>query len=74
MNKVIIIQGGSLENYYDLTMDYLYAKYHRHPLNHALETSPPDVGQSSGFYEQMALSSASETPVDGSKPIGKVVV
>jgi hypothetical protein len=74
MNKVIILQGGSLENYYNLTMDYLYAKYHRHPLHHAVETSPTDVGQSSGFYEQMALSSASEAQVDGSDPVGKLVV
>lgn len=28
MTKVIIIQGGSLENYYNMTMDYLLAKYH----------------------------------------------
>ncbi len=31
MTKVIIIQGGSLDSYYDMTMDYLLAKYHTHP-------------------------------------------
>jgi hypothetical protein len=38
MAKVIIIQGGSLESYYEQTMDYLHNKYHNQPSD-----LPPDT-------------------------------
>ena len=31
MTKVIIIQGQSLDSFYDQTIDYLHAKYHSYP-------------------------------------------
>jgi len=74
MTKVIILQGGSLENYYDRTLDYLYAKYHRHPRNQAVESLPINDEHSSGFYEQMAQSCVSETQFDDCGSLGKLVI
>lgn len=57
MTKVIIIQGGSLESYYDLTMDYLFAKYHS---NSSTPSTTPnkDSNQFSEYYEYSTSTSA----------------
>ncbi len=74
MTKVIIIQGGSLESYYEQTLDYLHAKYHTYPSNlYDLPNSSQDSSQM-GYYEKLAQNIASEADIDGSVPLGKLVV
>ncbi|MBL7164613.1 MAG: hypothetical protein ISS57_18655 [Anaerolineales bacterium] len=74
MTKVIIIQGGSLESYYEQTMDYLHAKYHTYPSNLLdLPISPEDASRM-GYYEKLAQNIAAEADIDDSVPLGKLVV
>lgn len=74
MTKVIIIQGGSLESYYEQTMDYLHAKYHTYPSN-LLDTyaSSEDTSRM-GYYEKLARNIADEAELDASVPLGKLVI
>ena len=72
MSSVIIIQGDSLDSFYDQTMDYLEAKYHYYP------PCTPDLQMDSrtasemGFHERMAAD------IEGYQsqgiPLGKMVV
>lgn len=74
MTKVIIIQGGSLESYYEQTMDYLHAKYHTYPSNLLdLPCSAEDASKM-GYYEKLARNIADEAEIDGRVPIGKLVI
>ena len=74
MTKMIIIQGGSLESYYEQTLDYLHAKYHTYPSSlYDQRRSSGDAGQM-GYYEKLAQYIASEAEIDGSIPSGKMVV
>ena len=54
MTQVIIIQGGSLESYYEQTMDYLYAKYHSYPSNLPEWSIDPDTQSELSYYERLA--------------------
>ena len=40
MTKVIIIQGGSLESFYEQTLEYLHAKYHSYPSYDPMSVDP----------------------------------
>ena len=74
MTRVIIIQGGGLESYYEQTMDYLYAKYHNYPSNLPnLPISGEELSEM-GYYEKLARKIADEAEFDGSIPIGKLVI
>jgi len=74
MTKVIIIQGGSLESYYEQTMDYLHAKYHTYPYNLlGLANSLEDLS-SLEYNEKLAQNIDAEAEIDSSVPLGKLVV
>ncbi|MBC8504983.1 MAG: hypothetical protein ISR58_14310 [Anaerolineales bacterium] len=74
MTQVIIIQGGSLESYYEQTLDYLHAKYHSYPSNLPELSVDPDVECELGYYERLARKIAEEAGIDGSIPLGKLVI
>ena len=74
MTHVIIISGGSLETYYEQTMDYLHAKYHTYPSNLPDLPVDPDVMSEMGYYEKLARNIADEADIDGSIPLGKLVI
>jgi len=74
MTKVIIIQGGSLESYYEQTLDYLHAKYHTYPTNLLnVEVSPEEISLM-GYFEKLAQNAAAEYAGDSDIPIGKMVI
>ncbi len=74
MTKVIIVQGGSLESYYEQTLDYLHAKYHTYPPNLSGPSVDPDTAAELGCYERLAQNLAAEADIDGSIPLGKLVI
>ncbi len=74
MTKVIIIQGGSLESYYEQTLEYLHAKYHTSHSNlFTSRTSKEDTCRA-GYYEKLAQNIATQTGIDGNVPLGKAIV
>lgn len=74
MTKVIIIQGGSLESYYEQTLEYLHAKYHTYPSNLYEQPSLSEGSSQMGYYEKLAQNIATEADIDGSLPLGKLVM
>ena len=74
MTKVIIIQGGSLDSYYEQTLNYLHQKYHQYPSNLLDLYVDPDVMAEVGMYERLARDTAAEAPIDTSLPPGKIVL
>ncbi len=74
MTKVIVIQGGSLDSYYEQTMDYLQAKYHTYPFDLFDLHVPPQTESSMGYYEKLARNIVNEAGVDGISPPGKLVI
>lgn len=74
MTKVIIVQGGSLESYFDLTMDYLHAKYHRHQSNLPKSRSLADDGSCSEYFENLVDDTISIAQINNSVPSGKLVI
>ncbi|MBL6981231.1 MAG: hypothetical protein ISR58_08570 [Anaerolineales bacterium] len=74
MTKVIIIQGGSLESYYEQTLEYLHAKYHTYPSNLYEQPSLSEGSSQMGYYEKLAQNIAAEADIDGSLPLGKLVM
>jgi hypothetical protein len=58
MTKVIIIQGGSLDSYYEKTLNYLHEKYHTYPSNLLDLHIDPDVMARDGMYERLAKDTA----------------
>ncbi len=75
MTKVIIIQGGDLESYYEQTINYLRAKYHQHHSNLLdLHVSANERGRQ-GYYEGQASEiSAQANAGTESCSLGKMVV
>ncbi|MEA3350611.1 MAG: hypothetical protein U9Q82_08330 [Chloroflexota bacterium] len=65
MAKVIIIQDGSLENIYEKTMDYLYAKYHSYLSNLLDFSMSPEEQSRQGYYERLAADIAADADVSG---------
>ncbi len=74
MTKVIIIQGGSLESYYEQTLDYLHAKYHTYPSNLYDQGKSSVDSDQMGYYEKLAQNIAAEADIGGSIPSGKMIV
>jgi len=74
MTKVIIIQGGSLESYYEQTLDYLHAKYHTYPSNIPDHPVSEEEISIMGCFEKLAQNAAAGYDYDGSVPIGKLVI
>jgi len=68
---VIIIQGNSLESFYDQTIDYLHAKYHNYP-------APPKVHMDSRTASEMGCHERMAESIKAQKaqgvPKGKIVV
>ncbi|MBC8505242.1 MAG: hypothetical protein H8D34_10315 [Chloroflexi bacterium] len=71
---MIIIQGGSLESYYEQTLEYLHAKYHTYPSNLYEQPSLSEGSSQMGYYEKLAQNIAAEADIDGSLPLGKLVM
>ncbi len=74
MTKVIIIQDGSLESYYEQRLDYLQAKYHSHPSSLPKLSVDSDVESELGYYERLANNIAQEAGSNVDIPIGKLVI
>jgi hypothetical protein len=74
MTKVYIVPGGSLESYYEQTMNYLHAKYHNYPSNLADLHVCPDERSRQSYYEAQAREIASGVSASGDVPLGKMVV
>ncbi len=82
MTQVIIIQGGSLEQFYEQTLAYLTAKYHSY--NYNPMSVDPDVESEMRYYEQMAHNIAKDAYESGGGwqavadalgvPLGKLVI
>ena len=72
MTKVIIIQGDSLESYYEQTLYYLHQKYHTYPSNLSNVSVDPEIAAEQSMYERLARDSA-DTPVNSNLPPGKIV-
>ena len=77
MTKVIIIQGGSLESYYEQTMNYLLAKYHNYEPNFLdLHISAEERSRQS-YYEAQAREIVAGLEQSGALEgvtLGKIVV
>ena len=74
MTKVIIIQGGSLDSYYEQTLNYLHQKYHNYPSNlKDLHVDPKVMGEMA-MYERLVEQSASEHVCDPGLPSGKIIL
>ncbi len=74
MTKVLIIQGSSLESYYDKTMDYLNTKYHSYPSKLLNLPTSPENSNRMGNYDKLAQNIAAEADFDASVPLGKLVM
>lgn len=77
--RPFVIQGGSLESYYEQTMDYLHTKYHSYPSN--LQNIPvssemeSEMGYWTSMGQQIADDHASQTTMEADDiPLGKLVV
>lgn len=72
MTSVIIIQGNSLESFYDQTIDYLHAKYHSYP------AYAPDIHMDSHTASEMGYHERMAAEIEGYQaqgiPYGKIVV
>jgi hypothetical protein len=74
MSSLIIIQGNSLESYYDQTMDYIYTQYHSHaPYSPDVHLDDHLVSEM-GYYERMAQDTADQENYDQGVPLGKLVI
>ncbi len=74
MTKVIIVQGGSLESYYEQTMNYLQNKYHDYRSNLLDLHVCPEERSRQSYYEALASETAAGVSSDGNIPLGKMVV
>jgi len=75
MTKVIIIRGGSLESYYEQTLDYIEGKYHTYPENPNPVTSDPGTQSHLHTTERHAKSIAEDPGSYGADYIpGKSVI
>ena len=74
MTKVIIIQGGSLESYYEQTMNYLQNKYHNYYSSLPDLHNCPEERSKQSYYEAQARQIAAGVSADGGVPLGKMVV
>jgi len=74
MTKVIIIQGGSLDSYYEQTLNYLHQKYHTYPSNLLdLYTDPNQMAENT-MYERLASETAANADINPNLPPGKIVL
>lgn len=74
MTSVIIMQGNSLENFYEQTMDYLYVNYHIHPIYAPDLYIDEEMASEVGYYESMANDMADQTYNKKKIPLGKLVI
>ncbi len=74
MAKVIIIQGGSFESFYEQTLDYLHRKYHTYPGDLGERYIPPEAASDIGYWARVAEKIAEEGGIDGTIPLGKLVL
>jgi len=74
MTKVIIISGGSLDSFYEQTLQYLHDKYHTYPTSlTGIPVSEEEAAEIS-YHDSMARHSAGEASIPADIPIGKLVV
>lgn len=73
MTKVIVLQSGNLDSYYEQTMDYIYAKYHTYPTNLPEQVIEPKIMREMSYYEKQARQIADEAQVSGEWPGNKVI-
>jgi len=70
---VIIISGGSLDSFYEQTLQYLRGKYHSYPSSllgtPISESEKDDIS----YRDAMARQSANEASIPSDVPIGKLV-
>ena len=72
--KVTITQGGSLDSFYEQTIDYLHQKYHTYPSNLKGLHIDQNVMAEIGMYERLTHDTAASAPVDTNLPPGKIVL
>ena len=72
MTKVIIMSGGSLDSFYEQTLQYLHDKYHTYPSSLlGIPISEAEAAEIS-YNDAMARQTASEATMSN-VPIGKRV-
>ena len=74
MSRLIIIQGNSLESFYDQTIDYLHTKYHTHPSYSPGVHLDDHLVSEMGYYERMAQDTDDQESYDQGVPLGKLVI
>ncbi len=80
MTKIIILQGDSLESYYEQTLEYLHTKYHSSPSiilespSYRVVGSHEDPPNSVGYYENLARNIAERADSDKPASLGKLVI
>jgi len=74
MTSVIIIQGNSLESFYDQSLDYLYTKYHTHPSYSPDVHVDDNMVSEMGYFEQMAQDGVEQNSYPKDIPLGKLVI
>lgn len=74
MTKVIIMSGGSLDSFYEQTIQYLHDKYHTYPSSLlGIPVSEAEASEIS-YHDAMGRHVARESHNTGGRPIGKLVV
>lgn len=74
MSSVIIMQGNSLESFYDQTMDFLHAKYHSHSPDYPDFNFDDGMVSEMGYYECMADDIDEKKSYGRGVPLGKLVI
>jgi hypothetical protein len=74
MTKVIIIQGGSLDSYYEQTSNYLHKKYHTYPTNLQNLYVPQEQMDTEAMHERLARDTAANADINPNLPPGKIVL
>ena len=74
MTKVIIVSGGSLDSFYEQTVQYLHDKYHTYPSSLlGIPVSESEAAEIS-YYDAMGRHAARSAGNPDGRPIGKLVV
>jgi hypothetical protein len=74
MTSLIILQGNSLDGFYDQALDYLHTKYHTHPPYSANVHVNERMISEMGYYEGMAQDMADQNHYAQDIPLGKLVI
>ncbi len=74
MTKVIIISGGSLDSFYDQTLQHLHDKYHSYPSSLSGEPLSATETARITYYDAMARHAAQGANTNQRVPLGKRIV